>query len=115
MPGLRTLTRSRVFAIAAALVASAQFAVATVAPLLDADAGSSAPAHVENFGSHQHFAHNPDDCAACLAQSIVVAAPAVATSLPVRAAIRTEFAPRAPRSAERGDWRPDGARAPPRA
>ena len=109
------IRRSRAFLCAAALLASAQFGVATVAPALDADAGRSAPAHVESFGIHLHFAHNPDDCAACLAQSIVAAAPAVAPALPTAVAHPTEFASRAPVGAECDGWRPDVARAPPRA
>lgn len=71
MPFSLRFRRSRAVVLAAAFLAAAQFGVAAIAPVLDADAGRSAPAHVESFGIHLHFAHNPDDCAACLAQSIV--------------------------------------------
>ena len=115
MPFSLRFRRSRAVVLAAAFLAAAQFGVAAIAPVLDADAGRSAPAHVESFGIHLHFAHNPDDCAACLAQSIVAAAPAVAPALPTAVAHPTEFASRAPVGAERDGWRPDVARAPPRA
>jgi hypothetical protein len=115
MPFSLRFRRSRAVVLAAAFLATAQFAVTAVAPALDADAGRSAPAHVESFGIHLHFAHNPDECAACLAQSIVAVAPAVAPALPTRVARPTEFASRAPLGAARDGWRPDVARAPPRA
>jgi hypothetical protein len=115
MPFALRIRRSRTVVLAAAFLAAAQFAVAVVAPVLDADAAASAPAHVEAFGIHLHFAHNPDDCAACVAQSIVAVAPALAPAHPALAAAHTEFASRAPIGAERDGWRPDVARAPPRA
>ena len=115
MPFSVRFRRSRAVVLAAAFLASAQFAVSAIAPALDADAGRSAPAHVEAFGIHLHFAHTPDDCAACVAQSIVAVAPAVSPAPSAPAAGFTEFASRAPLGAERDGWRPDGARAPPRA
>lgn len=105
--------RSRFRALAAALVAAAQFAVSSFAPMVDGRAGAGAPMHVEDFGVHLHFAHNPDDCAACTAQTLV----GVASHAPVEfsapdAAIAEVVRAALPAPARAG-WRADAPRAPP--
>ena len=59
--------RSRILVLAACLALAAQSVASLLAPAAEARASRSAPAHVEGGGTHQHHAHNPADCAACLA------------------------------------------------
>jgi len=63
--------RSPKRAVVAALLAAAQFGVVALAPVIDAREGPSAPSHVEEFGISIHYSHNPDDCAACAASTLI--------------------------------------------
>jgi hypothetical protein len=70
MPGvLRSFRRprSRLLVLAAFLALATQSVATLLAPAAEARASRSAPAHVESGGTHQHHAHNPADCAACIA------------------------------------------------
>ncbi|HJU89161.1 MAG TPA: hypothetical protein VJ672_07215 [Gemmatimonadaceae bacterium] len=60
-------TRSRLMTLLATLAALGQLAVTVVAPLGEARAGQSAPAHVEAQGVAQHYAHDEATCVACSA------------------------------------------------
>jgi hypothetical protein len=105
--------RSRLRTLAAALVAAAQFGVATFAPALDASVGAGAPTHVESQGTRLHFAHNPDDCAACLAQTLIGVASPGAAPFDAAAAAPPVYATAALAAVTRVEWRSDAARAPP--
>jgi hypothetical protein len=61
----------RAFRLAAVFAASAQFAVIAIGPVVDGLSGEGTPSHVEAYGIHLHYSHNPDDCAACAAASLV--------------------------------------------
>jgi len=110
-PAARPLRRRfRALAIAAAAV---QLLVVAAGPLVEGGEGPSAPVHIERFGTSKHFSHNPDDCAACLAATLVAAPPRAALAV-VPAVLRvaapeTRRAPRAVRVAES----PKSPRAPP--
>ena len=105
--------RSRLRALAAAFVAVAQFAVSSFAPMVDGRAGAGAPTHVESFGVHLHFAHNPDDCASCSAQTLVGLASAAPAYVDGHAAAAAEFVLAPLPEPSRGSWRADAPRAPP--
>jgi hypothetical protein len=107
------LRRSRLRAFAAAFVAVAQFAVSSFAPMVDGQAGAGAPTHVESFGVHLHFAHNPDDCAACSAQTLIGLAAATPAYVDGPAAAAAEFVLAPLPAPSRGSWRADAPRAPP--
>src|SRR5262249_44737728 len=122
MPFAVRLRRSRFVVLAAAFLATAQFAVATAAPVLDADAGSSAPAHVESFGIHLPFPPPPRPGAA----TPPAAAPGGRAAWGPRPAPRARppraprpppanSAPRPPPAAGGGGGAPGGARPRPRA
>ena len=105
--------RSRTRAFAAAMLAAVQLGVMALAPIIDAREGPSAPSHVEEFGTSLHYSHNPDDCAACTAVTLIGDLPrAVATLIPAairsapRPVVRLAFT--APRAAT-----PKSPRAPP--
>ena len=66
--------------IAALLALIAQVVAVGIAPTAEAIASQSAPAHVENAGTHMHHSHNPSDCPACTALQLG------ATGLPGRTA-----------------------------
>ncbi|HUO52326.1 MAG TPA: hypothetical protein VMT93_07405 [Gemmatimonadaceae bacterium] len=104
-------SRSRLFA--AAILAAAQFAVASFAPAVDGRAGAGAAAYVEDFGVRVHFAHNPDDCAACVAQSLAAAAPAAPVAFADVAPCSGVTSTVDVASPERQLWRQDAERAPP--
>ena len=107
--------RSRFRVLAAALLASVQFGVVAFGPLVDAADGLGAPAHVEETGIRLHYSHNPDNCAACAASTLVgdqprgadPSLPRIVAELPLREEIRV-----APR---RGAFSQKSPRAPPRA
>ena len=105
--------RSRFRVCAAAFVAVAQFAVSSFAPMVDGRAGAGAPKHVEDLGVHLHFAHNPDDCAACTAQTLV----GITSAAPVAPSARTvplaEVVSAVLPAPARATWRADAPRAPP--
>jgi len=105
--------RSRFRAFAAAFVAVAQFAVSSFAPTVDGRAGAGAPTHVESFGVHLHFAHNPDDCAACAAQTLVGLIAATPARVAGAGAVTAEFVLAPLPEPPRGTWRADAPRAPP--
>jgi hypothetical protein len=105
--------RSRFRVFAAALLATAQFAVSAFAPAVDSKAGTSAPVHVEAFGVALHFAHNPDDCAACTAITLIGVTSPAAPPLAERTATAMAFAVLPPEGVARTSWRPDSPRAPP--
>ena len=70
MPGvLRSFrrSRSRLLLVAALLAFTGQAVAVLIAPAAEARASQSAPAHVEQGGTHKHHAHNPNDCPACIA------------------------------------------------
>ena len=74
MPGvLRSFrrSRSRLLLVAAFLAFAGQAVAVLIAPAAEARASQSAPAHVEQGGTHKHHAHNPNDCPACIALQIV--------------------------------------------
>jgi hypothetical protein len=71
------LTAPRIRKLAAAFIATAQFAIVAFGPLVDAWEPPSAPSHVEEFGVRLHYAHDPDNCAACAASHMVGDAPRV--------------------------------------
>jgi hypothetical protein len=105
--------RSRIRVLAAALVAASQFAVSSFAPIADSNAGNSAPSHVEAFGVSLHFAHNPDDCAACAAQTLVGI---TSSGSALRLAPEAPASVRAPIASVTStpvDWSPGAPRAPP--
>jgi hypothetical protein len=109
----RRFHRSRLRLVAAAFAAAAQLGVSAFAPVLDARAGTGAPSHVETYGVRLHFAHDPNDCAACTAQTLVGVTSAPAVPLVVAGDVTAEFA-HAPLAAPlRADWRSDAPRAPP--
>ncbi len=109
---MRPLTAPRIRKLAAAFIATVQFVVVGFGPLVDGVQGASAPAHVEEFGVHLHYSHDPDNCAACAASHMVGDAPraptpalqlaahrdrvAIAAVPPVRARAGTPKSPRAP-------------------
>ena len=106
--------RSRFRVLAAALLASVQFGVVAFGPLVDSADGLGAPAHVEETGIRLHYSHNPDNCAACAASTLVGDAPRGAdpslpravSDAPLRADIRVaprrlSFTPKAPRAPPR--------------
>lgn len=99
--------------LAAAFLAAAQFSVVSFAPALDAAPDTNAPVHVEALGVHLHFVHNPDDCAACTAQTLVAVAPAAPSPLENALRATTAFEAADLSTPERSAWRPDAARAPP--
>lgn len=107
--------RSRFRVLAAALLASVQFGVVAFGPLVDGADGLGAPAHVEETGIRLHYSHNPDNCAACAASTLVGDAPRSADSrvpravsdAPVRAVVRV--------APLRLSFNPNSPRAPPRA
>ncbi|HEX6537120.1 MAG TPA: hypothetical protein VF041_21235 [Gemmatimonadaceae bacterium] len=66
LASIRTRHR-RLLRLIALLVLGAQAVGIVVAPLAEARSSSSAPAHVEEGGTHLHWSHNPADCAACIA------------------------------------------------
>jgi hypothetical protein len=113
MKAVNPRRRSRLRVLAAALVAASQFAVSAFAPMADSGAGNSAPSHVEAFGVSLHFAHNPDDCAACLAQSIIGITSHGSATLVAQDAATSEFDAAAPAAATRIAWSPGAPRAPP--
>lgn len=55
----------------ALLLLFAQGVAVGLAPTAEAYASRSAPAHVEEGGTHLHWSHNPDDCPACIALQLV--------------------------------------------
>ena len=105
--------RSRLRVFAAAFLAAAQFAVSAFAPALDAKAGTSAQVHVEEFGVALHFAHNPHDCAACTAITLIGVTSPASRPLAERNAASMAFAVLPPEGVARTSWRPDSPRAPP--
>ena len=113
VPSAYRSRRSRLRAFAAAFVAVAQFAVTSFAPTVDGRAGAGAPTHVESFGVHLHFAHNPDDCAACSAQTLIGLASAPADPLADGDTATAEFVLASLPAPSRGSWRADAPRAPP--
>lgn len=66
LASIRTRHR-RMLRLIALLVLGAQAVGIVVAPLAEARSSRSAPAHVEEGGTHLHWSHNPTDCAACVA------------------------------------------------
>jgi hypothetical protein len=113
MKSVHPRRRSRLRVLAAALVAASQFAVSALAPMADSHAGNSARSHVEDFGVHLHFAHNPDDCAACTALTLIGVASHGSPALPAPSAAMEAFAVAAPVTAARIAWSPGAPRAPP--
>ena len=63
--------RPRWFWLALALFALAQFDLVAVVPFADANEGRSAPAHVEDYGTTAHYAHDASTCALCVARQLV--------------------------------------------
>jgi hypothetical protein len=110
-PSLRT--RSKLRLLTAALVAASQFAVSSLAPIADSNAGKSAPSHVEAFGVSLHFAHNPDDCAACTAQTLVGVTSHGSRALNAPDAAASAFVATASVAVARIAWSPGAPRAPP--
>jgi hypothetical protein len=106
------LTRIRSFA--AALIAATQFAVVGFGPLVDGLQGASAPAHVEEFGIHLHYSHDPDNCAACAASHMVGDAPRVPVPALQLAAHRDGLTIAVVSPTLRRDGTPKSPRAPPR-
>lgn len=113
MSALACRTRLRRFVrLVACLVLATQGVALLLAPAAEARAQHSAPVHVEPLGTHRHYAHNPDTCAACIALQL--------TPLPIRAARspRRRLLLRivAPRDvAARAPWRRHGTPKSPRA
>lgn len=71
-PASRSSTkRSRWFWLAFALCAIAQINVVAIVPFADSNAGRSAPAHVEPYGTTTHYTHDEANCAACVARQII--------------------------------------------
>lgn len=62
---------TRFVRLAAVLALLAQAVATLVAPIAEARAQHSTPAHVEAGGTSRHWAHDPTDCAACLALRMV--------------------------------------------
>jgi hypothetical protein len=75
LASVRTRHR-RLLRLVALLLLGAQAVGIVVAPLAEARASHSAPAHVEEGGTQLHWSHNPNDCAACIALQL--------TPVPVR-------------------------------
>ncbi len=113
MTRLISRRRSTFRVLAAALVAAAQFAVSSLAPIADSNAGNSAPSHVEAFGVSLHFAHNPDDCAACAAQTLIGITSSGSQALNAPDAAASAFAATASEAVARIAWSPGAPRAPP--
>jgi cytochrome c5 len=67
---LRPRSRSRVLRIVALVVIAAQAVSVCLAPSAEAFASRSAPAHVEEGGTHLHHSHTPETCPACFALQI---------------------------------------------
>jgi hypothetical protein len=74
--------RSRWFWFVLALFALAQIDVVAVVPFADANAGRSAPAHIEAYGTKAHYAHDEATCAVCVARQLIGR-----TELPVQVAL----------------------------
>ena len=111
---MSVLSPARLRKFAAAFIATVQFAVVAFGPLVDGMQGASAPAHVEEFGVHLHYSHDPDNCAACAASHMVGDAPRApmpALEMAARSDART-IALVAPATLREGS--PKSPRAPPR-
>ena len=74
----------KVMRLVAVLVAAVQLVVAA-APMLDADAGRAASAHVEAQGVRLHWTHDAAECGSCVARHLATALPAASVPVPVRA------------------------------
>jgi hypothetical protein len=105
--------RSGLRALAAALAASAQFAVTAIAPIIEAQEGAGTPTHVESLGTRLHFSHNADTCAACVAQTLVGVATPAARPLASAEVVAPALTPAPPAFCARIAWRPESPRAPP--
>lgn len=77
----------RLLRLVALLVLGAQAVGIVVAPLAEARSSRSAPAHVEEGGTHLHWSHNPADCAACIALQLTPVPVRPSTAVP-RVAVR---------------------------
>jgi hypothetical protein len=106
--------RSRFRLLTAALVATAQFAVVAFGPLVDASEGASAPSHVEETGTRLHYSHNPDNCAACAAATLVGDSPRTAAVLPLAEILPATTSAVSPALVAIRDGTPKSPRAPPR-
>jgi hypothetical protein len=105
--------RSRLILLAAFLAVMGQAVTTLIAPVAEAHASRSAPAHVEADGTQQHYSHNPTDCAACLALQLTGLPQHVAPSPPVRA-VRFTSRPAESRRTVAPSWfDPNNSRAPP--
>jgi hypothetical protein len=105
--------RSRLFLVAATLALTAQAVATLLAPVAEARAFHSAPAHVEANGTEQHHSHNPTDCAACIALQLTPVPQREAAGVDTRA-VRHRLIPAAPQHVDRPGWfRPKNPRAPP--
>ena len=116
MPTVRRppAARRTVFRLLATLAAAAQVSVSAFGPIVDGLGGEGAPSHVEAFGIRLHYSHNPDDCAACIAASLVAALPPSGLGV-IPAVVRVlRVASRAIAPAAPGLPTPKAPRAPPR-
>lgn len=104
----------RLRVLSAVLIAATQFAVVGFGPLVDGIQGASAPAHVEEFGIHLHYSHDPDNCAACAASHMVGDSPRVPTPALLLAPQRDGIAIALVVPAVRRAGTPKSPRAPPR-
>jgi hypothetical protein len=105
--------RSRLLLVAALLALTAQLVATLLAPVAEAQASHSAPAHVEANGTRQHHSHNPTDCAACVALQLTPVPQRQAAGMDTRV-VRSRALPIARRRADRPEWfLPKNPRAPP--
>ena len=105
--------RARFRAYAAAFIAATQFAVVAFGPLVDASEGRSAPSHVEETGTRLHYSHNPDNCAACAAATLVGDSPRTAAVLPLAEILPAITLAVSPALVAMRDGTPKSPRAPP--
>lgn len=116
MPGvLRSFRRprSRLLVLAAFLALATQSVATLLAPAAEARASQSAPAHVESGGTHRHHAHNPADCAACIALQLTPVAQTPARSNEVVTEQGPISPPPAPHIAKASRFDARNSRAPP--
>jgi len=106
--------RSRLLLVAAFLAFTGQAVAALIAPAAEARASQSAPAHVEQGGTHKHHAHNPNDCPACIALQQLTSVVQHATESPTFPTARYAVRPTALHRIARVDrFDPKAPRAPP--
>ncbi|MDQ6831136.1 MAG: hypothetical protein M3081_19915 [Gemmatimonadota bacterium] len=74
--------RTWITRFALALAAAAQLCLIALAPAAEAREAKSAAAHVEAAGTTRHFAHQADNCAACVVRALVGDAPRAVRALP---------------------------------